>query len=178
MASAESAVAAPAPLPKLGLHSDLTTLISQSKVTGLNVLNPTHMFYGDKHLAASSDADSQMIISLPLSQNVKLMGLLVGSVAGSQPTKIKVFVNKPSIGFEDIEEFAADAEVNIKDGEMPADGSPKEFKFKFSTKLSNCAHLTIFFDSEGNDKVTVSTLRIVGEPLELVDMSKFDRTSG
>lgn len=50
-----------------------------------------------------SDCDSELLINIPFTSNIKLKGLrLIGGEGDSHPSRIKLFKNRPGMTFDDV----------------------------------------------------------------------------
>jgi C-terminal proteasome-interacting domain of thioredoxin-like. len=50
-----------------------------------------------------SDVDSELLINIPFTSNIKLKGLrLIGGDSDSHPNRIKLFKNRPGMTFDDV----------------------------------------------------------------------------
>ena len=86
--------------------SDVTANVLKGQVFALNNLKATdavNVFQGGPSLVCRSDADNTLILFVPFSQAVRLSGLSVSGLAdGTAPVTLKLFVNRPALGFEDV----------------------------------------------------------------------------
>ncbi|KAF8892675.1 DUF1000-domain-containing protein [Infundibulicybe gibba] len=58
-----------------------------------------------------SDADEQLLLTIPFNQTVRIRSIVIhASVEAQAPRSVKLFVNRPNLGFEDVEE-AVEPEV-------------------------------------------------------------------
>jgi PITH domain len=85
--------------------ADVTSQLSK---TGCSCLNEdprfphTNLFIGDHTLPLKSDADEQLLLQLAFMQTMKLSSITIGVPDGeSCPRTVKLFCNKPNMGFED-----------------------------------------------------------------------------
>ncbi|KAJ7067725.1 PITH domain-containing protein [Mycena belliarum] len=52
-----------------------------------------------------SDADEQLLLNIPFNQSVRVRSIVIKSSAVPQaPKRVKLLVNRPTIGFEDVED--------------------------------------------------------------------------
>ena len=90
---------------------NLSEHILKGQVFALNNLkqtDPQNVFQGGPTLVCRSDADNQLILFVPFSQTVRLSAFSISGPKGDeQPTVVKMFVNRPALGFEDVADAIA-----------------------------------------------------------------------
>ncbi|GMH72986.1 hypothetical protein TrRE_jg617, partial [Triparma retinervis] len=105
----------------------ITPLISKSECYCLNECHDaTHenLFIGDDRLALKSDADEQLLIHITFNETVKVSGLKFTAFNTANldlqtaPKYIKVFVNRPSMGFSDAEDVEPTEEFELTEEEI------------------------------------------------------------
>ena len=88
----------------------------------------------DPHLVVRSDADDQLLISIPFSSLCKIRSIKVSAPSGrcanlavsrwpattptrcagdTAPTRVKVFINQPGLGFDDVQDISATQEWEL-----------------------------------------------------------------
>ncbi|KAF8896495.1 galactose-binding domain-like protein [Infundibulicybe gibba] len=138
-----------------GSKDNLFQHIDRSNVVALNasgqgpeVIKPWHERL-DESKALESDADDQMIIRIPFTGSVKLRSLLLKTgPAGQTPSKVALFVNEPSLDFDDISDRTPIQEFDIPQGREVGEYSIR------TAKCSNVSSVTLFFPaSQGSDTI-------------------------
>ncbi|KAJ7043380.1 galactose-binding domain-like protein [Mycena alexandri] len=87
-----------------------------------------------------SDADEQLLLNIPFHQTVRVRALVIKSSGGEQaPKRVKLFVNRPSLGFDDVqdaEEPEAAQVLDISEEDVKS-GRPIPLRFvRFQTVTS------------------------------------------
>ncbi|QQP54428.1 UPF0424 protein GA19395, partial [Caligus rogercresseyi] len=81
----------------------LTTLNEVVEDSGKNVFRPWEDRL-NREKFVESDADEELLINIPFSGSVKLKGIIViGGEEGRNPSRIRLFKNRPFMTFEDAE---------------------------------------------------------------------------
>jgi len=106
-----------------------------------------------------SDADEQLIITIPFTGSVKLKAFSLGSgPEGSGPCKIKAFINRDDIDFDNVNDMTPVQSWELAVGNPP----DAEHLFKVS-KFSRVRLLTLFVDTNhGDDTTRISYLAFKG----------------
>lgn len=123
-------------------HDDLRDFIQTAQVECLNE-SPSHTkaaIFTDDGSYLQSDCDEQLLLTIPLSQNVKIHSLRIkGPGDGSAPRDVKLFVNRPNLGFDE-----AEAEAGVQDLALSASdataGNLVTLKF---VRFQNVSALTV-----------------------------------
>ncbi|CAL1703870.1 unnamed protein product [Somion occarium] len=113
-----------------------------------------------------SDADEQLLLNIPFNQTVRVRSIVIQSSNLEQaPKTIKLFINKESLGFEDVEDATEPEAAQIFEltEEQVEEGKPISLRFvRFQTVNS----LHIFVATNGGDDVTrIDALDILGVPV-------------
>ncbi|KAG8834444.1 hypothetical protein FRC17_008810 [Serendipita sp. 399] len=106
-----------------------------------------------------SDADDQMIIRIPFTDSsAKLVSILVKAGPGEQtPAKLRLFVNKESLDFDDVEHTEIAQELDI-----PQSREVGEYQLK-PAKFSNVRNLAIFVPAaQGSETTRIYYLGFTG----------------
>jgi PITH domain len=138
------------------LHS-LLPLIDRSRSSALNEqsAHPLSSIIrgasGGSYL--SSDADEQLILHLAFSQKVRLNAILLRTTPSElkhAPKEVRVYANKPNLGFDDVESEGVVAtqvvelkEEQIKSGENGGGGSPFQLKCEWPLKCREEVYLAL-----------------------------------
>jgi len=157
-----------------GLNSPLNSVVDVGKAGVLNAANPdalSAVLEGKSEPPLQSDCDEQLLLSLPLKAPVKLHSIAIEGDSDAAPRTVKIFINKPHMGFDDAES-----------------GPPCTQMIEFTTPSSEpyllkyvnfqfVQHLTIFVsDNQADSDVTsLSSIRLFGTPLEAMNMAEFKK---
>jgi hypothetical protein len=165
---------------------DLSSLVVPSKLLALNLagdnaaLLPALLGAGLAPASpALSDCDSQLILTVHFSQPVRLSGVALlaaaadaagggGGGGGAPPTLLKVFLDRTSFSFEDVETSRAAAEVapiaarDARAGRLLA--LPR------AHSMPACRSATLFIDAEGADAVALLRVTLFGRPADDASM--------
>jgi len=146
--------------------------IDFSKIGVLNAANPTvvaDILKPDSASVLRSDADAQLLISIPMTQPVKLHSLEIHAPPEAAPKTVKLFVNQPSLDFDDIDSHAPVQELKI------SAGSRMELQF---VKFQNVSLLTVFVadNVEGEDEPSqLQQLQLFGIPIHSTNMNELKK---
>lgn len=118
-----------------------------------------------------SDADPQMIIYIPFVESVKLFGIVVNAPAEEGPTVLKIFANRPALGFDD-----ATAEEGTQGFELKPDQYGKELKLK-QAKFALVTHVHIFVDRPDSEsgKSALTSIKLIGQPVVSSDVRQIKK---
>ena len=162
---------------------DLSSLVVPSKLLALNLagdnaaLLPALLGAGLAPASpALSDCDSQLILTVHFSQPVRLSGVALlaaaadagGGGGGAPPTRLKVFLDRSSFSFEDVESSRAAAEVapiaarDARAGRLLA--LPR------AHSMPACRSATLFIEAEGADAVALLRVTLFGRPADDASM--------
>jgi hypothetical protein len=162
---------------------DLSSLVVPSKLLALNLagdnaaLRPALLGAGLAPASpALSDCDSQLILTVHFSQPVRLSGVALlaaaadagGGGGGAPPTRLKVYLDRTSFSFEDVESLRAAAEVapiaarDARAGRLLA--LPR------AHSMPACRSATLFIEAEGADAVALLRVTLFGRPADDASM--------
>jgi len=123
----------------------------------------------DKKLNSSSnyllsDADEQLILNIPFNQVVRIRALVIKSAGEPEqrPRRIKLFVNRPTLGFEDAMDASEPEAVQIVEltDEQVAEGKRIPLRF---VRFQNVNSLHIFVETNGGDDMTrIDAIDVIG----------------
>jgi hypothetical protein len=151
---------------------------SDSHENQLKPLLNTARLPAAKEVGLVSDADSQMIIYIPLTNKSKVYSILLRKSASSDedlqpPNKIKVWANTTgTISFDDAAQTASlhDSEIDNYDANGWA-----EIKLRY-VRFQNVTSLLVFLDGDDEDESTaLQRLVIVGNKGESRDRGKLEK---
>jgi hypothetical protein len=119
-----------------------------------------------------SDADPQLLISIPFQSAVKLNGIKFtfrdDQEGSTEPSKIRVFTNRVSLDFSDAESLPAVQEIDT-----PKSGEIIPLKFVL---FQNIFSIQIFVqDNCGGPVTEISCIELFGQPGENMNMKEFKK---
>ncbi|KAJ6547242.1 DUF1000-domain-containing protein [Mycena capillaripes] len=132
-----------------------------SSILGAKAVNTTSNFL-------LSDADEQLLLSIPFHQSVRVRSIAIrSSVAEQAPKRLKLLVNRPSIGFEDVED-AEEPEVaqilDISEDDVKS-GRPIALRFvRFQTVTS--LHIFVVSNQGEADETRIDGVDVLGVTVE------------
>jgi hypothetical protein len=108
-----------------------------------------------------SDADEQLLLNIPFNQSVRIKSIVIRSqVQTQQPRLVKLFINRPSIGFDDVDGEAAQIIDLTEDVVTQGQRIPLRF-----VRFQNVNSLHIFVVSNGGDELTrIDGVDVLGVP--------------
>ncbi|KAL9714927.1 hypothetical protein Ac2012v2_001587 [Leucoagaricus gongylophorus] len=120
----------------------------------------------DKYLL--SDADDQLLLNVHFNQPVRVRSVAIAATNVSQaPKRVKLMVNRSSIGFEDVEDAVEPAVAQILDltEEQVEEGQKIALRF---VRFQNVNSLHIFVESNQGeeDKTRIDSVDIFGTTIE------------
>lgn len=163
---------------------DLQPFIDKKQIECANAKEETPIagaLFGTGFL--ESDCDEQMIIAVTFNQDVKIHSLafdsnLPGDVGAgkSGPKNVKIFINLATTpDFDDAESYEPVQALSL--GPSDLTDAPVALTY---VKFQNVRSLYLFIEDNQEDTETtvLSSLRIIGQTREAVNMSDFKRVSG
>lgn len=159
--------------------SQLNCLNESAEHTIKDILGDKAKNITPKHLL--SDADEQLLLSLHFNQAVRIRALAITSFSVPQaPRRIKLVVNRPSIGFEDVEDAVEPeaAQIIELDEKQVTEGHRIPLRF---VRFQNVNSLHVFVESNhgGEDTTRIDTIDVFGVPIEATkDLSGLRGTDG
>lgn len=115
-----------------------------------------------------SDADEQLLLNIPFNQSVRVRSIVIKSSAVPQaPKRVKLLVNRPTIGFEDVED-AEEPEVaqvvEISEADVQ-EGRPIALRFvRFQAVTS--LHIFVVSNQGGADQTRIDSIDVLGVTVE------------
>lgn len=148
----------------LGPLDSLYSHIDRPNVVALNAIQPGEVIIKpwnkrlDETQFLESDADDQMIITVPFTGSVRLRSVLLKTGPGDQtPRKVHLFANGENLDFDDTEHTKPTQEFEIARGREIGEYTVKTVKF------SNVSSLTLFFpEGQGAETIRVYYLGFFG----------------
>eukprot|EP00949_MAST-11_sp_MAST-11-sp1_P003029 g3029.t1 len=156
---------------------DLSTLYSKTGVSCLNEDEDhphANALNVESDAVLRSDADEQLLFSIPFNAAVKLHAINIVADAESEnrPTVVHVYVNRLNMGFDDAEDVKATQTLTLQPEDL---GSNKHCKLNF-VRFQNVDSVTLFFaENAGGDITEIAGLQMIGLPLEAMDLQNFKR---
>ena len=103
---------------------------------------------------------------VPFSHSLRLTGLSVGAAkddAEGRPARVQIFVNRSSLGFEDIGRVEPAQAFELADGDV-AEGVVLKLKVQ---KFANVQSLFLFIEGkDGSEHVSLASLSFFGAPVQ------------
>eukprot|EP00161_Ancyromonas_sigmoides_P012889 TRINITY_DN329_c0_g1_i10.p1 TRINITY_DN329_c0_g1~~TRINITY_DN329_c0_g1_i10.p1 ORF type:complete len:201 (+),score=117.17 TRINITY_DN329_c0_g1_i10:326-928(+) len=155
--------------PIMSGHVDLREAIEMSNGVVLNAKNDgpgfAALFDGSNATSIVSDADEQLLVTVPFRQNVKVHSLRVlssGDDKDACPRTLRLFVNRTAMDFGDAEGDPPTQELEITQ-DQAANGAVVPLKF---TKFQSVHSLTIFIsDNHGAEETVLTQIGLIGVQL-------------
>jgi hypothetical protein len=113
-----------------------------------------------------SDADSQLLLYFPFNQTVKLAALVLNAPEGQAPTVLKLYANKPSLGFEDLEDVEPTQTIALSAKNFGDDVQTRIAFVKFQAVNS----LHMFVENGEGPVSALSTVKFIGVPVAGMDI--------
>ncbi|KAF5387012.1 hypothetical protein D9615_001757 [Tricholomella constricta] len=116
----------------------------------------------------ASDADEQLILNIPFNQSVRVRSIVIhGSNPTQAPRAIKLAVNRPTLGFEDVED-AKEPEVaqilSLSQADV-MEGRPVALRF-VRFQAVNSLHIFVGSNHGDEDTTRIDAIDIFGVPVE------------
>ncbi|GLB35225.1 putative PITH domain containing protein [Lyophyllum shimeji] len=115
-----------------------------------------------------SDADEQLLLNIPFNQAVRVRSIIIqGSVAEQAPRTIKLAANRPTLGFEDLEDadepeiaqVLSLSEADVKEGRV--------VRLRFVRfQAVNSLHIFVGSNQANEDTTRIDAIDILGVPVE------------
>ncbi|KAH8829716.1 DUF1000-domain-containing protein [Flagelloscypha sp. PMI_526] len=146
--------------------SQLNCLNESTAHTLKSILQDKNMNTSDSY--CESDADEQLLLTITFNQAVKVRSIVLKStVQDKAPKSIKLLINRPSIGFEDVEN-ASDKEVaqilELKLADIQSE-QPIPLRFVRFQKV-NSLHIFVASNQGGADESRIDGIDVLGIPVE------------
>ena len=105
--------------------------------------------------------------------SLKFTAFNQGNEPESQPTSIKLFINRPNLGFEDIEDVDETQALELTAEDLREGADPILLKF---VKFQRVSSLTIFIeDNNGGDVSALGGLKLFGKTVATTNMCDFKK---
>ena len=165
-------------LVDLSVNIDTTACYARNEAAGFPMSN---LFIGDSRLGCKSDADEQLILHVAFHafvkvKTIKFVAFNDGQEPESNPTTVKVYVNRENLGFEDIEDVDPTQVFDLTAEELRESSEPIMTKF---VKFQRVKSLTFFVeDNNGGEVSALGSLKMMGRLVNTLDMKDFKKNPG
>jgi len=115
-----------------------------------------------------SDADEQLLLNIPFNQTVRVRSIVLQSSSEMQsPKNIKLLVNRPSLGFEDVEDVSEPGAAQVLElaKEDVKEGNRIVLRF-VRFQAVNSLHIFVQNNHGGEDESRIDALDVFGIPVE------------
>lgn len=135
----------------------------------------------NKNKNKESDTDEQLLLHIPFTQKVKLSGIAFAAPAGSgkAPKTVRLFVNRPNVGFSDADSTPAAQELKLAAADLEdGDGAGKTLPLK-PARFTGVDVLSIFIEDNQGDEDTTALTRLTlfgtaGETFDVAAIKKVE----
>jgi len=145
---------------KLG-EQDLTEALDLTRCECLNdsSKSPFANIFKDDATFVESDTDEQLLFTVAFRKISGIKSLkFVSPKDGSGPKKIKIFQNKPNMGFSDVEDLKADKEITLTPKDLEAESPAIALDYAKFIKVDT---LSVFIESNQGNKEATRLNRVV-----------------
>jgi hypothetical protein len=122
-----------------------------------------NLFVGDRRLVVRSDVDGQLLLHVPFTNTLRLSGLQLDAPDGEAPTRVKIWVNAPTLGFEEVDDVEPAQTLQLAAGDVGEGARLLPLK---PVRFNKVDSLHVLLEREGADKVAVSSIKFVGGTVE------------
>jgi len=125
-----------------------------------------------------SDADEQLLINLPFNQVVRIRSLVLQAKDPKKgPKNIKIAINKPALGFDDIENAQEPQVVQVFEvpEDMVKEGKHIHLRFVRLQRV-NSLHIFVSSNQGDEDETRIDAIDVFGQPVATTQMSGLKRT--
>ncbi|KAI0781270.1 DUF1000-domain-containing protein [Trametes elegans] len=118
-----------------------------------------------------SDADEQLLITLPFNQTVKIRSIALQSAsAGQGPRTVRLVINRPALAFDDVEGGAAGEGKGgvVQELELAAEDvrEGRKVPLRFVRFQSvNSLHIFVVSNQGGEDETRIDAIDVFGQPV-------------
>ncbi|KAG6901499.1 hypothetical protein C0995_011094 [Termitomyces sp. Mi166 len=146
--------------------SQLNCLNEDSTHTLKSIVNQKEINKSSNYL--ESDADEQLLLNIAFNQSVRVRSIVLrASNLDQAPRTIKIVVNRPNLGFADIEDAEEPEVAQILDlgRDEVKDGKPVGLRFvRFQTVKS--LHVFVSTNHGGEETTRIDAIDLLGLPIE------------
>jgi len=116
-----------------------------------------------------SDVDEQLLLSVHFNQSVRVRSMVIKTSSASQaPRDITIFVNRPSIGFEDVDSDGADrnaAQILSLSEAQVTQGQRVPLRYVRFQSV-NSIHIFVGSNHGGEEQTRIDGIDFFGTPVE------------
>ena len=106
-------------------------------------------------------------------QSLKFTEFNNGTEPENNPTNIKLYVNRNSLGFEDIDDYDPTTELEVEAEELKENADPILLKYRNYQRVKS---ITIYIeDNNGGDITALGGLKFFGRTLATTNMNDFKK---
>jgi len=111
-----------------------------------------------------SDADEQLLLNVTFNQTVRIRSIVIQTSNVAQaPRKIKLAINRPSLGFDDIENEEAAQEFELTEDQV-REGKRIPLRY-VRFQAVNTLHIFVESNQGGEDQTRIDTIDFYGFPV-------------
>eukprot|EP00339_Tiarina_fusa_P018809 CAMPEP_0117003944 /NCGR_PEP_ID=MMETSP0472-20121206/5096_1 /TAXON_ID=693140 ORGANISM="Tiarina fusus, Strain LIS" /NCGR_SAMPLE_ID=MMETSP0472 /ASSEMBLY_ACC=CAM_ASM_000603 /LENGTH=189 /DNA_ID=CAMNT_0004704763 /DNA_START=97 /DNA_END=667 /DNA_ORIENTATION=- len=138
----------------------------------------SNLFIGDSRLGCKSDADEQLILHIAFQEfvrvkSIKFVAFNNGVDPESNPTTVKIYINRENLGFEDIDDVDPTQTFNLTPEDLRESSEPLATKF---VKFQRVKSLTIYIEeNNGGEFTALGSLRMMGRAVTTTNMNEFKK---
>lgn len=130
------------------------------------------LFAPTTQLKCSSDVDETMILHFAFQGKTRLSGLILSAPQGEEPTTIKIYTNRHTFGFDDVDSVKAVQEFDGLGPEMFNGTAQLSLK---TTAFPSVNNMFIYLARDGSEVVSLSGIKFVGTGTDAADFSKLKK---
>ncbi|CAE7080800.1 unnamed protein product [Rhizoctonia solani] len=126
-----------------------------------------------------SDSDEQLLLSLYFNQAVHIRSIVIHTAdAPHAPKTIKLAINRPALGFEDVESAAEPDMAQVIEELSPDDiANSRRIPLKYVRfKSVGSLHIFVASNQGGEDETRINAIDVFGQPVETTKMANFRAT--
>ncbi|RIB26309.1 galactose-binding domain-like protein [Gigaspora rosea] len=156
-------------LDGLNEYIDLAQIECLNQDDNNNIKN----IFNDDDTYLESNADEQLMISIPFKQHVKLHSIfIIPTDIEHAPKTIKLFANRCNLGFENVEDIVETQLFQLTENDCVDNTIKILLEF---VKFQNISQITIFIENNIGNKETTSfkQLKLIGTPIKTTSMENF-----
>ncbi|KAG8977893.1 hypothetical protein FRC05_000421 [Tulasnella sp. 425] len=125
-----------------------------------------------------SDADEQLLLTIPFNQVVRIRSIVIHTKDAQQgPKDIKLDINKPALGFDDIEDAKEPAvvqEITVPE-DFVAEGKHIHLRFVRLQRV-NSLHIFVSSNHGGLDETRIDAIDVYGQPVATPSLAGLKKT--
>ncbi|GBF93167.1 hypothetical protein Rsub_05898 [Raphidocelis subcapitata] len=156
-------------------HIDFSNLECLNEKHGHPASNALKQGYReDDGLFCESDTDEQLLFNIPFHQKVKVQSIAIkGPSDGTGPKSVKIYVNRASMGFSDVDSVPAAHSVELTAAQIEA-GEPVVLKL---AKFGNVTQISVFVEDnqDGGETTRVSKIALAGWAGEVFNVAEIKK---